>query len=83
MSVWFILLASCMVASLVLAATLLSVGINAILHQHRLMGEAPITVASLAPALRSAYNATVREALPQDFLDLLRKLTVQARARRV
>jgi hypothetical protein len=77
MSLWFILLASCLAAGLVVAAMLLWVGITAILHQHRLMGEAAITVASLGPALRSIYDGTVRQSLPDDFLDLLRKLASQ------
>lgn len=78
MSLWFILLASCMASGLIVAAVLLWVGINAMLHQHRLMGEPPITIASLGPALRSIYDSTARESLPADFLDLLRKLTNKA-----
>lgn len=79
-SFWFILLASCMASALTGAAMLLWVGINAMLHQHRLMAEAPMTIESLGSALRSVYNGTTRQSLPLDFLNLLRKLTNQSAA---
>ena len=78
MSMWLILLASCMAAGLIVAAMLLWVGITAMLHQHRLMGERFITTASLGPALRSLYDGTAREPVPEDLLNLLRKLTSPA-----
>lgn len=74
MNVWLILLAVCTAAGLIVAASLLWVGISAILHQHRLMRESAITTATLGPALHSIYDGTVLESFPEDFFDLLREL---------
>lgn len=74
-SFWYILLASFTAAGLVIATMLFWVGINALIHQHRLMREAAISPESIGQALRSIYDHIVRESLPNDFLDMLRKLT--------
>lgn len=69
-----ILLAVCLAPALVIAAALLWVGTNALLHGRAFTREAAITIASLRRVLRSVYEDTAQEALPQDFLDLLGKL---------
>lgn len=70
-----VLLALFLVPGLVVAAVLLWVGTNAILHGRGMRQEAAITVATLRRVLRSIYRDTARESLPDDFLVLLRKLT--------
>ena len=67
---WVILL----VLELVVAAALIWIGTNAILHGRGLGREAAITIANLRRALRSVYDETVREALPNEFVELLGKL---------
>jgi hypothetical protein len=59
---------------MVVAAVLLWVGINAIIHGRSITSEAALTVGSVRRALRSIYDDTVREALPDDFVELLDKL---------
>ena len=71
---WVIVLSAGLLAALSIAAALLWVGINAILHGRGLTREAAITVTNLSRALRSIYNDTLGEALPDDWRDLLRKL---------
>lgn len=74
MNILAVLLAACLVSGLVVAAVLLWVGINAMVHGRGLSREAAMTVASLSRALRSIYNDTLRESLPNDFIVLLGKL---------
>jgi hypothetical protein len=71
---WVILFAVCLVPALAVAAVLLWVGTNALLHGRGFTREAAITIASLRRVLRSIYDDTARESLPDDFLDLLGKL---------
>ena len=79
MDFWVILLAACLASALVVTAVLLWVGVNAILHGRGLTREAALTIATLRQALRSIYEDTVRESLPDDFVALLRKLTRRKR----
>jgi hypothetical protein len=72
---WVIILTAGLLAGLVVAAVLLSVAMSAILHGRSITREAAITIANLRRALRSIYDDTLRESLPEDFLDLLGKLT--------
>ena len=72
-----ILLALFLVPGLVVAAVLLWVGTNAIIHGRGMRQEAAITVATLRRVLRSLYRDTVLESLPEDFHVLLRKLPRQ------
>ena len=75
MSFWVILMTASLLSGLIVAAVLLSVAVSAILHGRTITREAAITVASLRRALRSIYDDTLRESLPEDVLDLLGKLT--------
>ena len=75
MDYWVILLASWLMAGLVVAAVLLWLGVNAILHGRGLAQEAQVTIASLRRVLRSVYDDTVHQSLPDDFQRLLGKLT--------
>ena len=63
-----------LVLELAVAAALIWIGTNAILHGRGIGREAAITIASLRRLLRSVYDETIRESLPADFVDLLGKL---------
>ena len=70
MNFWVVLL----VLEVAVAAALIWIGTNAILHGRGIGREAAITVASLSRLLRSVYDETIRESLPTEFVDLLGKL---------
>ncbi len=70
MNFWIVLL----VLELAVAAALIWIGTNAILHGRGIGREAAITIASLRRVLRSVYDETIRESLPAEFVDLLGKL---------
>ena len=67
---WLVVL----VLELAVAAALIWIGTNAILHGRGIGREAAITIASLRRLLSSVYDETIREALPAEFGDLLGKL---------
>ena len=75
MDFWLILLVSGLASGLVVAAVLLWVGTNALLYGRGIRQQASISIASLGRLLRSVYDDTVRESLPDDLLGLLDKLT--------
>jgi hypothetical protein len=64
-----------LLSGLAVATVLLSVAVGAILHGRSMTREAAITVANLRRALRSAYDDTLRESLPEDLSNLLGRLT--------
>ena len=74
MNLGVILLAVILVPGLVIAATLLWIGTNAMLHGRGITQDVALAIASLRRALRSIYDDTARESLPQDLLDLLATL---------
>lgn len=71
-----IILAVGLVPAVVVGSVLLWVGTNAMLHG-RGTHDVAATIVGLGQALRSIYEDTVRRSLPDDFLDLLGKLTEQ------
>ncbi|MBA2466293.1 MAG: hypothetical protein H0V46_01640 [Sphingomonas sp.] len=75
MNLWLIiLLAVFVVPGLSVAAALLWIGTSAMWHGRAVTQEAALTIASLRRILRSVYRDTVGESLPDDIVDLLRKL---------
>lgn len=70
-----ILVAVCLVPALAVAAVLVWVGANAILHGRSVTDEAALTIARLRRALHTLYDDTASESLPDEFVDLLGKLT--------
>jgi hypothetical protein len=75
MNLGIIILAVCLVPALVVGSVLLWVGTNAMLYWRGIRRDAVLAIVSLRLALRSTYGDTVRQSLPDDFLDLLSKLT--------
>jgi hypothetical protein len=73
-SILVILLAALLATGLVVATVLVWTGMNAILYARRITHDAAMTIAGLRRALRSIYDDTISESLPDDFLDLLGKL---------
>ena len=78
MDFWVILLASWLMAGLAVAAVLLWLGINAILHGRGLTHEARVTIDTLRRVLGSVYDDTAKQSLPDDFRRLLGKLARHA-----
>ena len=75
MDFWLIFMAACVASGMVVAAALLWVGINALIYGRGVRQQASISIASLGRMLRAVYDDTVGESLPDDFRDLLAKLT--------
>lgn len=74
MNLGIIILAVCLVPGLVVGSVLLWVGTDAMLHG-RGTRDVALAILGLGQALRSIYDDTVRQSLPDDFRDLLGKLT--------
>ena len=74
MNFWVIVLTACLLSGLVVAAVLLWVGMNAMVFGRPMPRNPAVALANLGRALRSSYNDTLRESLPDDLRDLLRKL---------
>ena len=74
MTLSIIILAACLVPALVVGSVLLWVAMNAILHGRGIIRDVASAM-GLGQALRSTYDDTVRQSLPEDFLDLLGWLT--------
>lgn len=68
-----IILAVGLVPAVVVGSVLLWVGTDAMLHG-RGTRDVALAIVGLGQALRSIYEDTVRQSLPDDFLDLLGKL---------
>jgi hypothetical protein len=81
MNLGIIILAVCLVPALVVGSVLLWVGTNAMLYWRRITRDVAFAIASVRSALGSIYDDTVRESLPDDFLDLVGKLTNQGSAK--
>lgn len=79
MNLGMIILAICLVPALVVGSVLLWIGTNALLHGRGLAGGVALAIVSFRLALRSTYDDTVRESLPDDFVDLLGKLAKRRR----
>ena len=75
MDFWLIFMAACIASGMVVASVLLWVGTNALLYGRGMRQQATISIASLGRLLRSIYDDTVGESLPDDLLGLLEKLT--------
>ncbi len=71
----FVLLTLALVPCLVVAAALLWVGTNAMLHGRGITQEAAITIANIRGILSSLYGGTLQEPPPRDILDLVGKLS--------
>ena len=69
-----IILAVCVVPALVVGSVLLWVGTDAMLHG-RGARDVALAIVGLRQALRSIYDDTARQSLPDHFVDLLGKLT--------
>ena len=74
MNFWIIVLTACLLSGLVVAAALLWVGIHAMMFGRVMPRNAAVALANLGRALRTSYNDTLRESLPDELRDLLRKL---------
>lgn len=72
MNLGIIILAFCLVPALVVGSVLLWVGTDAMLHGR---GTRDAALAIFGQALRSIYDDTARQSLPDDFVDMLGKLT--------
>ena len=75
MNLWLILLAVCAVPGLAVGAGLVWVCTNAMLHGRSVTDEAALTISRLRRALHTIYDDTARESLPDEFVDMLGKLT--------
>jgi hypothetical protein len=75
MNLGILLLAVCLVPALVVGSTLLWIATDAILHGREITRDVALAISRLRLAMRPIYDDTVRETLPNDFLDLLSKLT--------
>jgi hypothetical protein len=75
MSLWLFVLAIALAPAIVVAAVLLWIAANGVFQRGGLTGEAALSIVSLGRALRSLYNDTVRQSVPDDFLQLLGKLS--------
>ncbi len=75
MNLGLILLAVCIVPGLAVGAVLVWVGTNAMLHGRRVADEAALTISKLRRALHIIYDDAADESLPDEFVDLLSKLT--------
>lgn len=74
MNLGIIIVAVCLIPALVVGSVLLWVGTDAMLHG-RGTRDFALAILGLGQALRSIYDDTVRQSLPDDFRDLLGKLT--------
>jgi|KBSMisStaDraftv2_1062788.scaffolds.fasta_scaffold685913_2 hypothetical protein len=77
MNLGMIILALWLIPALVVGSVLLWVGTDAMLHG-RGTRDVALAICGLGQALRSIYDDTVRQSLPDDFRDLLGKLTAQS-----
>jgi hypothetical protein len=75
MNLGIILVAVCLVLGLGAAGALLWVAANAMLHGRSPAEELAMTVSKLRRALHTIYDETAGESLPDEFVDLLGKLT--------
>ena len=74
MNLGIIILAVCLIPATVVGAVLLWVGTDAMLHG-RGARDVALAIVGLRQALRSIYDDTARQSLPDHFADLLGKLT--------
>lgn len=76
MNLGLIILALALIPALVVGSVLVWVGTDAMLHR-RGTRDVALAIVGVGQALRSIYDDTVRQSLPDDFIDLLGKLTAQ------
>lgn len=75
MNLGIIILAVFLVPAIVIGSVLLWNGTDALLHGGEITRDVGLALESLGRALRSTYDSTARESLPDDFLHLLGQLT--------